>query len=164
MTPETLTHSLVPDAKAIKSNATLEMLAFCLKKVCLLGPIDRELRQEAAQAMIPHTVLPSHTVITQGETGEHLFVIETGTVEVVLKGATRPMAILKSGNSFGELALCTGQRRNATVRALTKTLLWSLDRKLYRVMLAQSSERKHTSIVKAIKDVPLLQSLSETQR
>ena len=54
--------------------------------------------------------------------GDQFYVIVSGEVEVIRElpnGATALPAQLGKGEYFGELALLTGRRRNASVRATT---------------------------------------------
>lgn len=61
-------------------------------------------------------------IIRQGDVGDLFYVILSGEVEVLREQpndtATR-LATLKQGEYFGESALMSGRRRNASVRALT---------------------------------------------
>ncbi|MEZ4320485.1 MAG: FAD-dependent oxidoreductase [Myxococcota bacterium] len=62
-------------------------------------------------------------VVEEGETAEAFFLIETGEVEVVQKrhDGEQVVARLGPGSHFGEEALLTRGRRNATVRASQPT-------------------------------------------
>ena len=50
--------------------------------------------------------------------------IRQGSVEVRIDD--RPVAVLHAGEYFGETALLTGAKRNATVRALESTVVYAL--------------------------------------
>jgi CRP-like cAMP-binding protein len=64
-------------------------------------------------------------IIHQGELGTELFIIQTGSVEVIksarLGGTQHQLAVLRAGDSFGELALVDNGFRSASVRALQPT-------------------------------------------
>ena len=58
-------------------------------------------------------------VIRQGEPGDYYYAVQSGTCEVVRKGSNKReirLAELGPGDTFGEEALISGARRNATVR------------------------------------------------
>jgi MFS family permease len=69
---------------------------------------------------------PGAAVVTEGETGHHLYVIEDGELEVLRDG--RSMATLGAGDYFGEIALLRHVPRTATVVAKTPSTLLSLER------------------------------------
>jgi NADH dehydrogenase len=61
------------------------------------------------------------TVFNEGDTGDSLFMILSGRVEVLKRFGAEPRAVgmLGPGEYFGEMALLGGQPRGATARALT---------------------------------------------
>ncbi|MDO8634862.1 MAG: cyclic nucleotide-binding domain-containing protein [Dehalococcoidia bacterium] len=70
-------------------------------------------------------------IVRQGEAGDCMYVIQAGKVEVVLE---RPdsnvrLAVLESGDIFGEMSLFSRAVRSATVRALTETRILTVDKK-----------------------------------
>jgi putative ABC transport system ATP-binding protein len=69
-----------------------------------------------AEHMTRRQFLAGETIIREGEVGEELFLISEGEVEVNRAG--REIARLGPGDFFGELALLSGNPRNATVKAL----------------------------------------------
>ena len=66
-------------------------------------------------------------IILEGESGDALFIIVEGLVEVLRsdsRGEEKSLATLKSPDFFGEMALIDKNNRSATVRAIeTSTLL-----------------------------------------
>jgi cAMP-dependent protein kinase regulator len=60
-------------------------------------------------------------IVREGETGDRMFVIISGEVTVTTEkeGIVVPLARLKSGDFFGEVAVITGRPRTATVTAET---------------------------------------------
>ena len=66
--------------------------------------------------------------MTQGEPGDHCFIIQKGTcvINVEKEGELIPVARLREGDIVGEMALITGERRSAHVDAETDMRLWRL--------------------------------------
>lgn len=100
-------------------------------------------------------------VITQGEEGDFFYIIEKGTFSVIVDN--KQVAQLGEGRSFGELALLYNSPRQATVRAETAAVLYTLDRDTFRFTLAQSSASRVLEIKQALARVPLLQGLTDDQ-
>jgi rhodanese-related sulfurtransferase len=82
-------------------------------------PLSLEALCRCAEAMLPQDVAPGEAVITQGESGDFFYVIESGQAEVWRSEAGKApakLATLGPGSGFGEEALLKGEPRNATVR------------------------------------------------
>jgi CRP-like cAMP-binding protein len=77
------------------------------------------------------------TVIKEGDEGDFYYVIESGRfqVERLVGGARVILAELKSGDAFGEEALVSEAKRNATVMALAESQLLRLDRQQFNDLL-----------------------------
>jgi CRP-like cAMP-binding protein len=71
------------------------------------------------------------TVVREGDTGSSMFLIAAGRAGVSVRGevgASRKVAVLDAGASFGEISLLTGEPRLATVRAMTEATLVEIDK------------------------------------
>ena len=66
------------------------------------------------------------TVVGEGDSGQSMFVVVAGRLEVLNKvhdGAQRRIATLEPGSVFGEMSLLTGSPRSATVVSMTPVTL-----------------------------------------
>jgi len=74
---------------------------------------------------------PGEIIIRQGEIGKHMYVIQTGKVEIFLlkDGQELKLAELGQGEIFGEMSIFENEVRSASVRALTKARLLTVDKK-----------------------------------
>ena len=71
--------------------------------------------------------LPQDNVIEEGTTGDQMFFIASGSLQVLVGGES--IATLSTGRFFGEIAVLFGQmKRTATIRATTNCVLYSLSR------------------------------------
>jgi flavin-dependent dehydrogenase len=70
-------------------------------------------------------------IVRQDETGDCMFVIQTGEVEVIRQTGDRStlLAVLREGDFFGEMALFEEELRSAAVRAKGSTRVLSVDKK-----------------------------------
>jgi len=66
---------------------------------------------------------PGDVIVRQGESGDCMYVVESGKVEVVQErnGSTVRLAEGGPGDFFGEMAIFQRQERSATVRAVAAT-------------------------------------------
>ena len=70
-------------------------------------------------------------IIKQGESGNSMYVIQSGEVEVLRdnNGAQVRLAVRKAGDFFGEMALFSKEERSATIRSLGEARVLTVDRK-----------------------------------
>jgi hypothetical protein len=75
---------------------------------------------------------PGDIVLTEGDRGDSLYVITTGTVKTFVRdtaqGGQLLMRRLKEGDFFGEISVLSGKARSATVTAATHCEMLELDR------------------------------------
>jgi putative ABC transport system ATP-binding protein len=95
---------------------------------------------EIAQKMVPQRYSSGSIIVREGEPGDTFYVIRKGKVEVRRErsGAPTPIATLSSGDFFGEVALLGEGTRNATVVAMTDTILYGLRKDDFMAALAAS--------------------------
>lgn len=87
---------------------------------------------------------PGETVIREGDQGDYYYVVESGrfSVERLVGGAKVLLAELKSGDAFGEEALVSEAKRNATVTSLGEGELLRLERTHFDELLREPLLRR----------------------
>ena len=100
-------------------------------------------------------------LIKQGDNGDYFYIIENGKFVIIVNGSQ--VAELHAGRSFGELSLMFCTPRAATVRAVTTSKVYSLDRETFRMVLANGHIQKNLAISYGLNKVPLLAGLTEPQ-
>ncbi|WP_461211246.1 protein kinase domain-containing protein [Desulfocurvus sp. DL9XJH121] len=75
-------------------------------------------------------------LLSQGEAGDRLFVIQEGACRVVVDkdGRTHSIAELRRGDVVGEMGVLTGEPRTASVVALDSVVAWRLDREDFEAL------------------------------
>lgn len=71
-------------------------------------------------------------IIRQGETGDSMYVVQGGRVEVIqdsLKGGEQHLAFLEAGDFFGEMAVFEKEVRSASIRAQGEARVLKIDKK-----------------------------------
>jgi CRP-like cAMP-binding protein len=77
------------------------------------------------------TFAPGDVIVTEGEPGQSVFILASGTVKVFVRspqGHDVPVGALGVGSFFGEMSTLSGQPRSATVTAASACDLLELDR------------------------------------
>ena len=86
---------------------------------------------------------PKEALVTSGESGDSMFLILEGSVEVIGKTSDGPrvvLATLSAGASFGEMSLVTGEPRNATVRAVGDVMVMEIAKNHISPLMAERPE------------------------
>jgi cAMP-dependent protein kinase regulator len=81
------------------------------------------------QGLDLRSVAPGDLVVTQGEPGQSLFVVVSGSLKVWVRegeGRSRHVRNLVEGDFFGEVSLLTGRPRTATIAAAARADLLEL--------------------------------------
>ena len=113
-----------------------------LSRVPLLSSLDRDQLASLADACAMREVRAGDAVFRKGDPGDALYIVASGTVEAVLdEGSTseRVVSSFVPGDVFGEMALITGQRRSATVRARTEARLLTLAKTHFDAAMARDA-------------------------
>ncbi len=97
----------------------------------LFRPFSRTQQRDLLRRFTAHDVVPGTAIIHQGDEGRGLFVVLSGEMEVSsvgADGAPTPLATLRAGDVFGEMALIRGGPTSATVTAASAATVMFLAR------------------------------------
>ena len=138
-------------------------MAFMFKA---LGPEELNI---VVDAMDEKRFAAGETVITEGEAGSVLFVVEEGQLDCskILDQASGEPTYLKTyqpGDAFGELALLYNAPRAATIVAKTDSHLWQLDRNTFNHIVKDAAQNKRDRYEDFLASVPILQSMDHYER
>jgi small-conductance mechanosensitive channel len=114
-----------------------------LEKVPLLAPLSDEDREKIAQEATIQEYVSGETIVHQGEIGSSLYIVLSGTCDVLLNAGnqtTNKVASINKGNFFGEMSLLTGENRSATVKALENATVIRVDKTLFSEILASNPD------------------------
>jgi serine/threonine protein kinase len=102
---------------------------FLLKTELLLAAPEKAKSQLLA-SMTRKPVKAGERFISQGDRGDCFYVIQKGSCTVAMEksGTVYPAVRIREGDLVGEMAILTGENRNAHVDAETDMVLWKIDR------------------------------------
>ncbi len=101
--------------------------------------LPAEVLNDIAGRVERHRVARGSVVVRQGDVADTLYIVRSGTLDVIeedVDGTERVLQTLGAGESFGEVGLVRGARRNATVRARCRTELFAIDKGTFDRLLA----------------------------
>jgi len=100
-------------------------------------------------------------IIEQGDDGDFLFIVETGTLDCFKKiGDDEPKKVktCEAGDCFGELALLYNCPRAASVVAAEDAVLWKLDRETFNHIVKDSAAKKRDLYQEFLKKTALIKN------
>jgi small-conductance mechanosensitive channel/CRP-like cAMP-binding protein len=100
-----------------------------------LNGVSAEVIERLALGTVSALYAAGEAVIVEGESGNELFIIERGSVQVLVSrddGPKAPVASLNAGHFFGEAALLREEKRSATVVAVTECELLVISANAFR--------------------------------
>ncbi len=100
--------------------------ALSLRAAPLFGPLAAEDLLPVAQLCTEVTLEPEATLFSQGEIGDSMYVVVSGTVRVERDG--KLLVVLGPGECVGELATLDLEPRSASIVAVETTELIRLER------------------------------------
>ena len=104
----------------------------------VFGQLPKEKRDELTRAMENRVVARRTIIFRQGDPGDKFYIIHSGRVRVFrtdADGLETDLALLGAGESFGEMALLTGEARSANVEAVEETRLKVLSKEQFELIL-----------------------------
>eukprot|EP00615_Pteridomonas_danica_P006377 CAMPEP_0114340192 /NCGR_PEP_ID=MMETSP0101-20121206/8218_1 /TAXON_ID=38822 ORGANISM="Pteridomonas danica, Strain PT" /NCGR_SAMPLE_ID=MMETSP0101 /ASSEMBLY_ACC=CAM_ASM_000211 /LENGTH=421 /DNA_ID=CAMNT_0001473383 /DNA_START=32 /DNA_END=1297 /DNA_ORIENTATION=+ len=129
-----------------------------------LRQLDESVQDALINAVIPRQVEAGDVIIAEGaaiEEATEFFIIEEGKVEMKQNGGQGGSKILTSGESFGELSLLHGSKREASYVAASPCTLWILGRDAYRATIMRATEARRTRYKDFLRQVTCLKGVSD---
>ena len=108
----------------------------------LFRPFSQQQRLDLARRFTGHEVAAGTDVIRENERGRGLFIVLTGELEVVRGAAPfeTSVAVLRTGDLFGEISLVRGTPATATVRAVVASTVLFLSREFFEKLTSALPE------------------------
>jgi MFS family permease len=96
-----------------------------IEGVQMFGPLPLAAKEHMAEALVPVSVSAGEAVITAGDPGDRFYIVGEGEFDVDAAGTHQ-----RAGTSdhFGEIALLRNVARTATVKAVTDSTVYALER------------------------------------
>jgi CRP-like cAMP-binding protein len=122
-----------------------------LRQIDFLRPMsEQEIRLLVPHAQV-HEFGAGETLFAQGDTGDTMYVIRRGKVEVLARtdnGSMRHIAVMGRPQIVGEAGMMTGDPRNATIKAQTDVEVLELNRESFAELF-----KTHPEAVEQISEV-----------
>lgn len=126
-----------------KSALTSNQKNFIMKTLSahfIFNSLTTENIKEIANSFKVFSFDTNKVIFSQGHFGQNFYIIESGSVEVLLN--SEPKAILTAGGYFGEIALIYNTKRTATIRTIDKVSCFVLKGDSFRKAIRSVSTEK----------------------
>lgn len=149
-----------------KSEEQESRIKFVLQKSFLFNTLDKKSVDVIVGAMLERKVEAAERIIQEGDDGNVMFLIESGTFNCIKKIGGEDKVVKKCGQGdvFGELALLYNCPRAASVEAVEAAVVWQLDRESFNHMVRDAAVKRREMYTEFLKSVPLLESLQDYDR
>ena len=118
-----------------------------INAVPMFQGLSQTCREDLAKSLVQVVTGPKENIITYGETGNEMYFLGHGMVEVV-SNQSHVLATLDSGSFFGETALLREVTRTAGIRSLTYCNLYKLDKEPFNKIMS-----KHKDLAETIRNI-----------
>lgn len=147
-----------------KDDDTIKRISSCLQSSFLFNSLEDAEMKTVIFALKEMPLAPSTRIITQGDDGDSMFIIEEGEVECLklIDGAEKVVKNCGPGDVFGELALLYNCPRAASVQSVDKQCkLWELDRETFNRIVKDSAAKKRATYTEFLKKIPLFSNIDD---
>jgi CRP/FNR family cyclic AMP-dependent transcriptional regulator len=150
--PEIATEALTPRARAmadlvlrqIRSRTILPRIAEAVRDLSLFAGLDEEQVRRLAGVCTLEGFLENEVIFRAGDSAREMYVILDGQVEIMARGDSSPVGVVRTGECLGEVSLTTGAAHSATATAQSS------------VEMAALSHRDLTELIRLRPDIGLL--------
>lgn len=158
-------HADMPERQVEGHTAADEMEL--LSRVRLFQPLMPDELRRIAETLGRRVFAAGQTLVRAGEQGESLFILIEGLldVEVEQERAWQRVATLEPGECFGEMSLLTGERRSATVRARSESVVYEIGKQpLEDIMRKRPELAEKLSRILAERQLATRQALEQREQ
>ncbi|KAI9536033.1 hypothetical protein NQZ68_038094 [Dissostichus eleginoides] len=149
-----------PTVKSVrKDSQTKKLINSAIMNNDFLKKLEPQHMREMVDCMYEKVYTEGQLVIQKGEPGNYLYVLADGLLEVFQNG--KPLGEMRPGTAFGELAILYNCKRTATVKAVSQSHIWALDRQTFQTIMMQSTQARHDEYFSFLCSVSLLRGLPE---
>lgn len=142
-----------------KTSEERDLLSSAVSSNFIFSETSPSQREQLLDAFEKYKVGKGSNIITEGETGDFFYIIQSGSVTFTKQGVEVGKA--GPGMSFGDLALLYDSPRAATCLAMEACTLWRVDQRTFHQILANSSVSADKDTMKILRKVEFLSNLSD---
>ncbi|XP_052007262.1 cGMP-dependent protein kinase 2 [Xyrauchen texanus] len=152
-------HTSTERVRVRKDSGTKKLINEAIMNNDFLKKLEPQHTREMVDCMYEKIYAAEQLVIKEGEPGNYLYVLAEGLLEVIQNG--KLLGQMRPGTAFGELAILYNCKRTATVKAVTQSHIWALDRQTFQTIMMRSTRARQEEYFSFLRSVSLLKDLPE---
>lgn len=145
----------------VKTKEDDEFLLSSLSKNKVFNNLSEEQLDSVIRNMRYYILESGEIVFVQGSPGSVFFVVANGRLEVLVEGVL--VNELSTSDCFGEVALMHDSKRSATIKTISSTRLWGVDRKTFLGTLDHLNANDYAENKNLIMNIPSFRMLNNVQ-
>lgn len=134
-----------------------ELIDNCLVKHFFMRCLEQDARDEIVKEMSLCKIDADTFLFRQDSIGNFFYIIKEGECDLYIN--ENYIKTLKSGESFGELALMHGAPRSGSVKTKGLTYVWCLERRNFRKIVDHINYLNYEENKKFISSIPMLANI-----
>uniref|UniRef100_A0A672ZWB5 cGMP-dependent protein kinase n=1 Tax=Sphaeramia orbicularis TaxID=375764 RepID=A0A672ZWB5_9TELE len=142
-----------------KDSHTKKLINDAIMNNDFLKKLEPQHMREMVDCMYVKIYTEGQLVIQEGKPGNYLYVLAEGLLEVIQNG--KLLGEMRPGTAFGELAILYNCKRTATVKAVSQSHIWALDRQTFQAIMMRTTKARHEEYFSFLRSVSLLRELPE---
>ena len=149
--------------KIHKTNEQINRIKGKIISSFIFSSLDKKEIEIVIDAMEEKKFKIDEKVITQGEVGDCLYIVETGSLscfKIFENGENKFLCNYGPGDAFGELALLYNCPRAASIICSSdESILWALDRETFNHIVKTAAQNKREKYENFLKKVDILSTI-----
>ncbi|XP_045476207.1 cGMP-dependent protein kinase, isozyme 2 forms cD4/T1/T3A/T3B isoform X2 [Harmonia axyridis] len=145
--------------KVPKSNASKDLIREAILDNDFMKNLELTQIKEIVDCMYPEAYKAGSIIITEGDVGSIVYVLEEGTVEV--SRDNKFLSTIRGGKVLGELAILYNCQRTATIKAASDCKLWAIERQCFQTIMMRTGLIRQAEYTDFLKSVPIFKNLPE---
>lgn len=119
----------------LKMELQLEFKKNVIKDIPLFDCVDDHFIRDIAQHLAPMILTPGDYLFRTGDIAKSMFFVQKGKIEVLSADESKQLTILQKGDFMGEIGLFKKETRTATVRSISYSDVYELQKKEFDKVL-----------------------------
>lgn len=120
----------------------------------MFSSLESQALEGVIDAMSPEHVKAGEALVVQGTTGDKFYVLEFGVLDVVIDEQT--VNQIAPGTATAELSLIHNCPRTASLVASSACTVWSLERRMFRRLLATKASSQIAELTKFLSGMTIM--------